>query len=320
MKKKISKNIVKLEISSPARLHLGFYGIKNNYGYSYGSMGLGIKSYDTKLLINRAKNFATNLPKKYIGPIIKYLKSNNIKTNININVIEKSPSHIGLGSGTQLSLCVGKMISEFLKLSLTTKNIAEIYKRGERSGIGISVFEKGGFVLDSCKKKDMQPKTLMHSKFPSVWKIILLNDTKLKGISGDKENRFFLNNKNSKKYERELSHIILRGILPSLAYADFTNFANSITEFQRITALFYKKKQSGVFLSPEISKVMKYIENFDNIGIGQSSWGPTSYIFVDSLLHAKELISVIENKFNVYNNLSYKIVSPSNSGYKIKYN
>ncbi len=132
MKKKISKNIVKLEISSPARLHLGFYGIKNNYGYSYGSMGLGIKSYDTKLLINRAKNFATNLPKKYIGPIIKYLKSNNIKTNININVIEKSPSHIGLGSGTQLSLCIGKIISEFLKLSLTTKNIAEIYKRGER--------------------------------------------------------------------------------------------------------------------------------------------------------------------------------------------
>ena len=114
MKKKISKNIVKLEISSPARLHLGFYGIKNNYGYSYGSMGLGIKSYDTKLSINRAKNFATNIPKKYIGPIIKYLKSNNIKTNIDINVIEKSSSHVGLGSGTQLSLCVGKIISEYI--------------------------------------------------------------------------------------------------------------------------------------------------------------------------------------------------------------
>ena len=64
---------------------------------------------------------------------------------------------------------------------------------------------------------------------------------------------------------------------------------------------------------------MNYIKNFDNIGIGQSSWGPISYIFVESKLHAKELVNVIENKFKVYNNITLEIVSPSNNGYKIEH-
>ena len=86
-----------------------------------------------------------------------------------------------------------------------------------------------------------------------------------------------------------------------------------------MTSVFYKNKQDGMFLSPNISKIMKYISGFDNIGIGQSSWGPMSYIFIESKLHAKELISIIENKFNVYNDISFKITNPCNSGYKIKY-
>ena len=63
---------------------------------------------------------------------------------------------------------------------------------------------------------------------------------------------------------------------------------------------------------------MKYIENFDNIGIGQSSWGPFSYIFTESLPSAKEVIKIIDTKFSMYNNLTYEITSASNSGYTIK--
>ena len=107
--------------------------------------------------------------------------------------------------------------------------------------------------------------------------------------------------------------------MPSIIYKDFSNFSKNISEFQRITSLFYKDKQSGVFLSRNISEIMKYIGNYDNLGIGQSSWGPMSYIIVESNLHAKELISIIQNKFNVYNNLTFKIASPWNSGFKISY-
>ena len=66
----------------------------------------------------------------------------------------------------------------------------------------------------------------------SNWKIILINDRKLKGISGEKEMDFFSKSlKSSRKYSSELSHIVLRGILPSIVYEDFGNFSKNITEF-----------------------------------------------------------------------------------------
>ena len=54
----------------------------------------------------------------------------------------------------------------------------------------------------------------------------------------------------------ELSHILLRGILPSIIYEDFKSFSENLTEFQRITSGFYEEKQKGMFLSPQISNIM----------------------------------------------------------------
>ena len=139
----------------------------------------------------------------------------------------------------------------------------------------------------------------------------------LKGTSGHVEKEFFEKNSRASHKKSELSNILLRGIIPSIVYKDFQNFSKNLTKFQIITASFYSDKQKGMYLSPEISNIMKYIKNYDNIGMGQSSWGPMSYIFVESNLHAKELLSVIQNKFNVYNNVQLNIVSPWNSGFKI---
>ena len=309
-----------LIITSPSRLHLGFYGFDNAYGYKYGSMGLAINANKTVISITNSKKFKSDLPKKYTLPILKYLKSKKINDNFEIITIKKSLSHVGLGSGSQLSLCLGMAISKFLDLKLSVDSIASLYNRGERSGTGISIFKKGGFVVDACKKNKLLPKAMFTSKFPSDWKILLINDVNLKGTSGQRESKFFSNTDSINHKKSELSHILLRGILPSLVYKDFKRFSKNLTEFQRITAGFYTEKQKGVFLSPEISSIMKYLKNYDNLGIGQSSWGPMSYIFIESNLHAKELLSIIQNKFNVYNNVQLNIVSPWNSGYKISYN
>ncbi len=309
-----------LIITSPSRLHLGFYGFDDAYGYKYGSMGLAINANKTVISIKKSKKFKSDLPKKYTSPILKYLKSKKINDNFEIITIKKSLSHVGLGSGSQLSLCLGMAISKFIDLKLSVDSIARLYNRGERSGTGISTFKNGGFVVDACKKNNLLPQAMFTSKFPSDWKILLINDINLKGTSGQRESKFFSNTNSTNHKKSELSHILLRGILPSLIYRDFKKFSKNLTEFQRITSGFYSEKQKGVFLSPEISNIMKYLENYDNLGIGQSSWGPMSYIFVESNLHAKELLSIIQNKFNVYNNVQLNIVSPWNSGYKISYN
>jgi len=210
-------------------------------------------------------------------------------------------------------------ICKLFQLNLETNDIANLYNRGQRSGTGISIFNQGGFVVDACKKDRLIPRVMFKSKFPKDWRIILLNDIKLKGTSGKRENKFFSKSLLTNHKKLELSHILLRGILPSIVYEDFQSFSKNLTEFQRNTAEFYREKQKGIFLSPEISNIIEYVKNYDNLGIGQSSWGPMSYIFVESKLHAKELLSIIQNKFNVYNNVQLNIVSPWNSGYKISY-
>jgi beta-RFAP synthase len=313
--KKIQKELI---VTTPSRIHLGFYGINNNYGYTYGSLGLAVNYFHTCVSISKSKRFNTNISKKIINPILEFIKLKKIPNKFTINILENAPEHVGLGSGSQTTLSIGKALSNFFDLDMTLSEIANIFKRGKRSGIGIATFNKGGFVVDCCKKEGLHPETLFHSKFPSDWRIILLNDNNLKGSFGNKESNFF-KKKISNSHNSDLSHIVIRGIIPSIIYKDFSNFSRNITEFQEITSKLYKEKQTDMFLSPQISKIMKYIKRFNNIGIGQSSWGPISYIFVESPSHAKEMIKVIENKFNVYNNLSYKIVRPSNTGHKIKY-
>ena len=318
MKRNSEKNTDELIISSPARLHLGFFGIENTYGYSYGCMGLAINHHKTSIKIRKGQKFNSNIPKKYLTPMKKFLNGIGRKAKIDIILKDKIKNHVGLGSGTQTALCLGKGISEFLKLNLTMEEIVKIFNRGVRSGTGIGVFEKGGFVIDTCKKNNHQPQVLLRKKFPSNWKIVLLSDAKLKGMFGKEEKNFFKNNKTSKQNFSELSQIVLRGILPSIIYKDFPYFAKNICLFQTITARLYKERQKGIFISNEVSNVMKYFSKSKDLGIGQSSWGPFSYIFTESLPSAKEVIKIIDTKFSMYNNLTYEITSASNSGYTIK--
>ena len=54
-----------LIITSPSRLHLGFYGFDDTYGYKYGSMGLAINAHKTLISIKQSKSFISHLPKKF---------------------------------------------------------------------------------------------------------------------------------------------------------------------------------------------------------------------------------------------------------------
>ena len=82
-------------------------------------------------------------------------------------------------------------ICKLFHLNLETNDIANLYNRGQRSGTGISIFNQGGFVVDACKKDRLIPRVMFKSKSKD-WRIILLNDIKLKGTSGKRENKFLV--------------------------------------------------------------------------------------------------------------------------------
>ena len=161
-----NRRILKSEIiiKSPSRLHLGFYGIPESYGYTYGSMGLAIDYAPVILSIKNSSKFKTNLPKKYTSSVLKYLETIKTKPKIELTALSMPDSHIGLGSGTQITLSVISAINKFFSLNLSYDEILKISSRGLRSGTGIASFKKGGFIVDACKSGDKIPKTFAPNK------------------------------------------------------------------------------------------------------------------------------------------------------------
>ena len=301
-----------LRIHANSRLHLGFLSLNSLSQYSYGGIGVSIDKYPTILSISKSNRFISNLSKKLNNQILKYLKNNNLSRSIKIECQERPTQHIGLGSGTQLNLSVEELVSKFYGIS----NDVNIFNRTYRSGIGINSYKKGGFIID-CPKKDLNDsRVIFKSKFPNSWKIILLFDNKKKGLHGKTEKSFFLPS-NSNNLRKQLSDILVNEIIPAVSYRDFNVFAKGLTEFQKINYLFYSSIQKSMYLSSDIAKVIKDISKLFKVGVGQSSWGPTSYIFVNSEKDLKDILPVLNQTISMYNNLSYDVVSVKNNGRKL---
>ena len=167
-----------------------------------------------------------------------------------------------MGSGTQISLSTGYLISKFNNLSLPVNEISKILKRGQRSGIGVEIFKSGGFVVDIGKKPESQkpPIKLLNLEWPKKWKIILLTDNSFSGLHGKEETGFFskLNNIQT-KFANESCHSLMMKIIPGIIENDFSTFARGIKLVQEnMSSIFYGNRKK--FSSPKITKIFSFLE------------------------------------------------------------
>tara|TARA_Y100000768_G_scaffold387255_1_gene377972 strand:+ start:54 stop:995 length:942 start_codon:yes stop_codon:yes gene_type:complete len=301
-----------VKIQANSRLHLGFLNLNNVDQYSYGGIGVSIDKYPTISLISKSKKFESNLSKQLNNRIFKYLQDNNLATDIKIECIKKPTSHIGLGSGTQLKLSIEELISKYYGI---TENI-NIFNRTYRSGIGLNTFKRGGFIIDSPKKDLNNSHMVFRNSFPAAWKAILIFDRKKVGLHGKSEKLFF-SPSNSNDIRKQLSDILINKLVPAILHKDFDIFAKGLSKFQKLNHQFYSSVQKSMYSSSDISKVIKHINNRFIVGTGQSSWGPTSYMFIDSRRDLNDILSVLDRAISMYNNLSYDVVSVKNNGRKL---
>src|SRR5271169_5590475 len=142
-----ARNVV---VSAAARLHLGFLDLNGSLGRRFGSIGLAIDGPRMRLSLRPA------MVPSAVGPdsdrAARHLRalSEHFKTNASYALLvdESIPSHAGLGSGTCLALTVAAAFRRLEGLPGDLHSDAEILSRGERSGVGLAVFRKGGFVVD----------------------------------------------------------------------------------------------------------------------------------------------------------------------------
>ena len=230
------------------------------------------------------------------------------------------PDHLGLGSGTQMALAVGRAVAAMHGRDMSTREAASLLQRGARSGIGIGAFDQGGFLVDSGVGEDgAVPPVTARLAYPDAWRVLLIMDARGQGLHGVREVDAF---RRLPPFPREvaahLCHLTLMQILPGLQEQRLQPVADGIGELQRLVGDHFSPAQGGRFTSPAVADALTWIEALGYRGIGQSSWGPTGFALLPSEEDAQVVVAAARRRFGDLSPLRFVVTAAHNEGSRIE--
>jgi beta-ribofuranosylaminobenzene 5'-phosphate synthase len=292
---------MKVYIKTPARLHMGLIDLNGDLGRIFGGLGVGINhpnviveaKQSEKLLVAGEE---TDLVKTIVN---RFYTAYPTKANVSINVKQTIPSHIGLGSGTQLSLAVATALSKVLNLKIPTPELALTMGRAQRTGVGTAIFEKGGFVVDGGKNAQNGlsapkfPPLIFRQPFPENWRFAVAIPDVNKGLASNEEKSAFSRlTPMSPEQVGKVCRLIMMKLLPALAERDIKNFGDALTNVQIITGEHFAQVQGGTYSSSASTECIDFMKELGVYGVGQSSWGPALYGVVEKEEAKQTLLKV----------------------------
>jgi len=293
-----------VRVSAPARLHLGFLDLNGSTGRKFGSLGLAVNSHSTRLTAQKSENINISAPEgnddvckrteSIIQTFYQTLGQHVAEENkgVEINFEQLIPEHAGFGSGTQLNLAIGTALCKLHNIETSTQEIAASLGRGARSGIGISTFDLGGFIVDGgLKPNTTVPPLLMHQSFPNDWRIVLIMDNQHQGVHGQQEKLAFTKlSPFPLENSQAICHLSLMQLLPALIEQDIDQFGAALTQIQFLIGDHFAPAQGGRYTSPLVAKLLNHAQQLGHQGIAQTSWGPTGCVFVADQIQAEKLV------------------------------
>ncbi len=307
-------------VSAPARLHLGFVGLFGQTAKDFGAIGLAIDSPAVRVEVSSSDRWSfsgavSEKVKRYVETLAQNLL---LETPMRVNVSKQIPSHIGLGSGTQLALAIAVACCTVANRNLSIEKLSGLLGRGRRSGIGTAAFSVGGFLIDRNPKDPVEARTIsMRVEFPQEWHILLVFDDALRGAHGVVETDAFRELGGfSPDLARQLQVELIDQIVPALKRRDIEGFGLGITKIQHQVGDFFGSIQGGRYLSSDVSKILDNAVDLGAPGVGQSSWGPTGFVLTKSEEEARKLRSMLLAG-KVIDNIRIDIVKPRNAGAQI---
>lgn len=280
---------MKVKVTTSARLHLGFLDLNGDLGRLYGSIGVTIKAPITQLTIEDHDDLVIgdmdDQSKKRISFFLKaFSEYFNTSPRGIINLEKHIPEHKGLGSGSQLGLALATALTKICNISENNHALARIAGRGLRSGIGITSFEKGGFIIDGGKrmvsgKKQCAdpPKAIMRYNFPASWHFVVVIPDKKVGLSGEQEKEAMGYVSPSRRISEEICRLTIMQLLPALIDEDLEKFGDAVSEIDIRTGTFFKPVQGGIYSEKSSYSIIRHMIDSGAAGAGQSSWGPAVY-------------------------------------------
>jgi beta-ribofuranosylaminobenzene 5'-phosphate synthase len=313
-----ARSIAAIEVSAPARLHFGFLDLDGGLGRCFGSLGLAIDGFGTRLRLARAARPAASGPgaSRALDGIQRAAKAFDLTPDVSLVVTEISPEHAGFGSGTQLGLAAAAALVRLTCASVAMSDLAAVVGRGARSGVGIGVFEQGGLVVDGGRRADGRAAPVIaRLPFPEEWRLVLILDPMRQGLHGSSESSAFAALPPfSPALSGRLCRQVLMRLLPGLPERDFGAVSLALGAIQSELGDYFSSVQHGRYSSPAVGAALDWVAAQGIAGIGQSSWGPTGFALVESDARAATLVAALDERFGRGGELGFRVVAGLNRG------
>jgi beta-ribofuranosylaminobenzene 5'-phosphate synthase len=277
-------------VSAAARLHLGFLDPGATLGRRFGSLGLVIEGPQTQVEISDAAHDEVLVQgddaASEIDRAAAFLQQLRRHTGqhqaLRLRLRHVLPAHAGFGSGTQLALAVGRAFAQWFKLSVSTPQLAQWLGRGQRSGVGVAGFDRGGLLVDGGPAANGSVAPLVaHVHLPVAWRVLLLQDPRARGLSGSEEKRALSGLAPlPQRHAADICHQVLMRVLPGAAGEDFAAFAAGINQVQQVLGAHFAPAQNGSAYTS--AAVAQAVQQWPQAAVGQSSWGPTGFAIFPS--------------------------------------
>jgi beta-ribofuranosylaminobenzene 5'-phosphate synthase len=283
-----------VQVTAAARLHLGFLDLVGDLGRQFGSIGLAIDAFETRIELREAPSFEVLGEERERGARLarRIAESLGLDTGKKLVISNAIPPHAGLGSGTQLALAIATAFRRLAGLPLEAREDARLLDRGARSGVGVALFERGGLAVDAGRGSSTEiPPVVAWVNFPRDWRVLLILHPRVEGAHGAAETRAFARLPPfPADRASDICRRTLMQVLPGAAEADIGAFGEGVARIQEMVGDHFASAQGGGrFTSKSVSRVAAQLKALGAHGIGQSSWGPTGFAFAPDPDHAEYL-------------------------------
>ena len=314
----------RVRVHAPARLHLGFLDPAGTLGRRFGSLGLVFDGPETVVEIGAAEHdrfdafLGGSEPLAQVRAHVETLRrATGCDQPVRLRLRSALPAHVGLGSGTQLALAVGRAFCANFDLRLDSAEIASLLGRGMRSGVGIAGFDHGGLLLDGGPRADGSPAAILaRVALPASWRALLVLDPRVQGLFGPAEKAALAGLPPlPREAAAEICHEVLMRVLPGAAGAEFAPFGAGLSRMQHVLGAHFAPAQQGrAFTSAAAQALLQWIAAHTCAGIGQSSWGPAAFAFLPGEAEAQEVLAAARAAGVVDPALEITTVRPRNQG------
>jgi beta-RFAP synthase len=309
-----------IRVHAPSRLHFGLLSLSSPDPWPnllgepvvpsrrFGGAGLMIEEPGILLTTQPAADWSAQgalaeRTLEYVWSLLQELPSGQIRPQ-RLVIERAAPEHVGLGTGTQLGLAVARALTAAAGLAeLDVTESARRIGRGQRSGVGVHGFARGGFLVEAGRRDvDTLAPLVAHAAFPETWRIVLVLPPWGSGLHGQQEKEAFAEVGHQRRCLEAtdcLCRLLLLGLLPALCEQDLAAFGEALYDFNRRAGESFAAVQGGPFASDRIRHVVEFVRWQGVRGVGQSSWGPAVFAVAEDPLRAADLAERIRKHFQL---------------------